>query len=92
VCDDRADQEFTLSASSSSDADGDSLTYTWSVTTGSGTLSTSVGGSTVLTIRGGAATDGSTTSTAVTVLLTATDCYGRSSTDTVTLTSSCTGS
>ncbi|MES2642227.1 MAG: MopE-related protein [Myxococcota bacterium] len=91
VCEDCADATFVLDATGSTDADGDGLQYTWLVTSGTGSFSSASGETTVLTIPGGTTTSGDSTATAVIVTVTATDCYGESSTDTITLVSECTG-
>lgn len=86
-------QNFTLSATGVTDADGDDLTYAWSVTSGGvyGTLSAATGSSVTLAMDGAETTYGEATDTTVEVQLTATDCMGTSSTDSVSVTYTCTG-
>jgi len=84
------DYDFTLSATGSTDADGDWMTYTWSVTSGSASLDDSTSDSPILTFTGPAATYGTDTVDTVEVEVTATDCYGDTGTDTITLTYTCT--
>jgi hypothetical protein len=93
TCDECDATTFTLSATGVTDADGDDLTYAWSITSGGtyGTLSASTGDSVVVTIAGAPATYGASADVEVDVELTTTDCMGASSSDSVTLTYTCTG-
>ena len=91
VCGTCADGTFNLDATGSTDPDGDGLSYTWAVSSGSATLTTTTGPTTTATVPAPAATYGTTTSTAVDIALTATDCLGGIGTDIVTLTMFCTG-
>jgi hypothetical protein len=84
---------FTLDGSGSTDPDDEPLSYAWTVSSGTGTLSSSTGVSPTLTLPAVTPTHGSTTTSTVTVHLMTTDCMGAtSSTDSVTLTATCTGS
>lgn len=93
TCDDCDSYDFTLSGSLSGDPDGDPMDHAWSVTSGSyGTLSASSGESVTLTVSGVPATYGSTTTETTQVQLVVTDCMGATSTDSVSVAYSCTGS
>jgi hypothetical protein len=90
TCAECTDTTFTLVGTASSDADGDELQYEWAASAG-GTLSSSTDGTTTVTIPGVTAVDGTATRTTVDVTLYVTDCFGDTSTDTLTLTVDCTG-
>ncbi len=83
---------FVLDATTSTDADTEPLTYAWAVTSGTATLSAATGDTVTVTTAPVSPTSGSTTATTIVVTVTATDCYGDSSADSVTLTANCTGS
>lgn len=83
---------FVLSGTGSTDADTEPLTYAWAVTSGTATLSAATGDTVTVTTAPVSPSSGSTTTTTIVVTVTATDCYGDRSTDSVTLTASCTGS
>ncbi len=93
TCDDCSDASVTLDSSSTSDADSDQLTYAWAITAGdkSGELDATDIESPTLTVWGVAAEHDKTSSVQIDVELTVTDCYGTSSTDTVSITYTCTG-
>ena len=69
------------------------MTYAWSVTSGGtyGTVSSSTGSTTSLTITGVSAGYPTATSQTVEVQVTATDCMGANSSDTVAVVYTCTG-
>ncbi len=92
-CADCSDASFTLAGSATDDDDAE-LSYAWSVTSGSShaSLTDPGDGSGTVTVGGVSATYGSTTTQAVVLQLTVTDCIGDTDTDTVTLTVQCTGS
>jgi hypothetical protein len=92
-CNDCAAAAFSLSAAGSSDADGDTISYAWAITSGAihGTLSTTRGSTTTLTVSGVTATYGSAAVADVVVTLTATDCMGAIGTDDVTIEMQCSG-
>ncbi len=94
-CDACAGASITLSAGGSSDGDGDWMSYSWEVvdyTTGLTVAITDETSETAsLSISGVTPTYGETTSTTVTVMVTATDCMGESSTDQMTVTYTCSG-
>jgi len=94
VCDDCADVDFSLDGSASGDMDDSDLTYAWSITSGSsyGTLDDSSSITPTLTMSNLTCTYGSTTTYTVELELSVTDCPGDSSTDTITVTHTCTGS
>jgi hypothetical protein len=93
TCSSCTSASFTLDASSSSDAEGDDLSYSWTMTSGSsmGSLSATSGSSVTLTFSSASATYGSSTNNVISVEVTATDCQGLTSTDTVDITYTCTG-
>lgn len=92
-CDACTSSSYSLSATGSTDADGDTMTYAWSVTSGGtyGTVSSSTGSTTSLTITGVSAGYPTATSQTVEVQVTATDCMGANSSDTVAVVYTCTG-
>ena len=92
-CDACSNSSYTLSATGSTDPDGDEMTYAWAVTSGGtyGSLSAASGSSVSLTITGVSAGYPTATTQAVDVGMTATDCMGATSTDSVTVTYTCTG-
>lgn len=92
-CDDCATSTYTLSGTGSTDGDNDELLYTWAVTSGStyGSISATTGSSVTLTISGVTATYGTPNNQTVEVTLTATDCMGAATSDTVAVTYGCTG-
>ncbi len=94
TCDDCPDYDFTMDGSGSSDVDDLDLTYSWSITSGSsyGSLDDSTAESPTLTMTGLTCTYGSTTTYTMELQVTVTDCPGDSSSDTVSVTYSCTGS
>lgn len=83
---------FTLDASGSTDADRDWMTYEWEVLSGeyytTEDMETSTPGITVSGVEPGY---GETVTVTLEVQVTATDCYGTSSTDTMNITYTCTG-
>ncbi len=94
-CNACSDYYFYLDASSSSDADGDELSYTWaeySDANGIATLSSTGDTTAQVFFDDPLGNYGSADTNEVVVQVTATDCYGATSTDYVTLTYSCTGS
>ncbi len=92
-CDSCADHSFTLDGSRSSDPDGHAITYSWEIIDGadSATLRDETTASPTLTFTGPAAEFEETTSEAVTVRLTVTDCGGASDTDNVVISYDCSG-
>ncbi len=92
-CDTCGNSTYSLDATGSTDADGDSMTYAWAVSSGAtyGTISSATGSSTTLTISGVSAAYPTANSQEVDVDVTATDCMGGTSTDTVAVTYTCTG-
>lgn len=94
TCDDCDSYDFTLSGTGSTDADSDVLTYAWTITSGStyGSLSASTGSSVTLTTSGITATYGTANQQDVDVQLDVTDCMGATSTDSVRVSFTCTGS
>ncbi len=95
-CDACAGATITLDAGGSTDADSDWMTYVWEVTSYTDGLTVALADETSetasLSISGVTPTYGETTSTTVDILVTATDCMGATSTDTMTVTYTCTGS
>jgi hypothetical protein len=94
TCPDCGGLTLTLNGTASSDPDGDALDYSWSVTSGSsyGTLLDTTAESPDLEFDSLSATKGSTNSASISLELTVSDCQGETSTDSVTVTFSCTGS
>jgi hypothetical protein len=90
-CEACVDYYFTLDGSGSTDADGDSLTYSWSVTSGSASLSDSTVVNPTLTVTSPSVSYGITNSNTVNVQLKVTDCMGASDTDNLAVSYSCTG-
>ena len=91
-CDACDDQTYTLDGTASADADGDSLTYKWSVASGSGSIADATAATAELLVGGPTPTYGGTEVNTVLVSLTVTDCMGAASdADTITYTYSCTG-
>ena len=96
-CDDCGENEFELDGTGSSDANSDYwMTYAWSVSDADGatvSIDDSTSSTPTVTVSGVGAEYGVTTTSGVVMALAVTDCYGAtSSTDTVTLSFSCTGS
>ena len=93
TCSDCADSTVTLDGTGSSDVDGDDLEYAWTVTSGTtyGTLTNSTSTQPTLTISGVPGTYGVDTTETMDVSLVVTDCMGSSSTDSVSITYTCTG-
>ncbi len=94
TCSDCPDYDFALDGSGTVDADDADLTYSWTITSGSGygTLDDSTSATPTLTMSGLTCTYGSTTVYTVELSLAATDCPGDSGSDSVTVTYTCTGS
>ena len=91
-CDDCADYDFELDGSASYDPDGDWVDDpTWSITSGTASITDEDTWEPTVTVTGPSATYGSTTTSTVVVELSVTDCMGATGTDTVTLTYECTG-
>ncbi len=92
-CDACTSSSYSLSATGSTDADGDTMTYAWSVTSGGtyGTISSSTGSTTTLTVTGVSAGYPTATSQTIEVQVVATDCMGANSSDTVAVVYTCTG-
>ncbi len=90
-CDDCADATFTLDGSGSYDGDGDEMTYAWSASSSYATIADSTAEVTTITVSGLPATYGSTTTEVILVTLQVEDCMGPASTDTMTITVTCTG-
>ena len=81
---------YTLAASVS-DSDNESTSYSWSVVSGSGALSSTTSANPVATLASGTPAYGSSTTTSTTIRLSATDCYGTTATDDVSLYFTCSG-
>ena len=81
---------FTISATVS-DVDTESTSFSWAVTSGSGSLSSTTAASPTVTLSSLTPTYGTSASTSTTVRLGATDCYGATMYDDVVLTFTCTG-
>lgn len=81
---------LTVSASVS-DADNEPTSFSWSVASGSGSLSSTTATSPTVTLASGTPGYGTSTTTSTTIRLSATDCYGTTSTDDVNLYFTCTG-
>ncbi len=93
VCPDCDDATFALSAAASTDADGDALTYAWTYTASPAvSIDSTTSATPTVTISGVVPTYGETTTVDPTFTVTVYDCAGGRSTDTVTLTYTCTGS
>ena len=94
TCDDCSDYDYELSALGSADANSpDHMTYAWSFVSGStyATIDDATSATPTVTVSGVPATQGTTNSQGIQLLLTVTDCYGGTATDTVSLTFACTG-
>jgi len=92
-CDDCTETDVQLDGTGTADADDLDLTYSWSITSGSsyGTLDDSTLESPILSMSGLTCTYGSTATYTVSLTLTVTDCPGDSSSDSVSITYTCTG-
>jgi hypothetical protein len=91
-CDLCADRAFSLTGALSSDGDGDSLHYQWTITSGVAVIDDDRAASPTLSVSSPAVTEGATTTNTVNVDLVVTDCMGAvSTTDTVVISYSCTG-
>lgn len=85
--------EFTLDGSASTDPDGDSLSYAWSILSGSsyGTIADSTAETTTLTVANVPATYGTSSKGEVIISLKVTDCMGASSNAGTKVSIECTG-
>jgi len=90
-CGSCSDATFTLDGTGSKDTDGDSLTYAWTVTSGSGSLDDSTKSQPTLTVAGPAGDHSASVTETVDISLKVTDCMGTtSSADTVAVSYTCT--
>lgn len=91
-CDDCADYDFDLDGSDSWDVDGDEVhSPSWSITSGSASITDDDTWSPTVTVTGPTATYGSTSTTTIEATLTVEDCMGATNSDTVNLNYECTG-
>ncbi len=89
-CTSCSNKTFSLDGTRSSDLDGDSLSYTWTVTSGPGTLSDRYSDKTTVTVSGATPTPGGRGVSTVFVDLVVTDCMGATSVaDTMAVVYSC---
>ena len=91
TCPTCSDQSITLDASATTDAEAESLSYAWSVLSGSASLTDDTSTSTTATITGIDTEFGSTATEDFVFGVEVTDCFGDTSTAMVTVTYSCTG-
>ncbi len=89
-CPNCGSNNFRVTASVS-DADNELTTFSWSVLAGSASLSSTTATTTSVTVTSGTPSYGSSTSTSATIRLTATDCFGASTTDDMLVTFVCSG-
>lgn len=89
-CSSCVDMEFDLDGSRSRDLDGDSLSYLWTVTSGTGVLSERTSAETSVTVSGATPAPGGKGTSTVFIDLVVTDCMGASSTaDTMAIVYTC---
>jgi hypothetical protein len=93
TCPDCSGASFTLDSSATYDPDGDPMTYVWGIVSGSeyGSIADPTADTTTFTFSALSVDYGSTSTVSAEIILTATDCMTASTSDTLTLTFSCTG-
>jgi len=91
ICPNCPDLTVALDGSASSDADGDTLSYTWTLISGAGSITDPAAETTSATLTGATTTYGVTTTHVYSLLLTVEDCPANTDTAVMTVTYECAG-